>query len=384
MINRELIANLKKLGKNMPVITVTGPRQSGKTTLCKLAYPKHAYVTLENIDDRQFAENDPRGFLAQFTKPVIIDEAQYVPQLFSYIQGIVDETNISAQFVLSGSQNFLLLEKISQTLAGRAAIFYLLPLSIAELKHDKKLKSDYKLHLFNGFYPRLYDKKIDVNLFYESYIATYTERDVRQIINVQNLSKFQIFLKCIAGRVGQLINFAEIANIVSVDAKTVQKWFSLLESSFICFLLPPYYKNYNKRLVKTSKLYFYDTGLVCALLGIRDAEELTAHWVRGALFENLIIADTLKSYYNKGRKPQLYFWRDNTGNEVDLIIDEHSKHRAVEIKSGTTVHTSFFEGLTKYQKFSNINNKDKVLVYGGSKNQEREFIAIKSWKEMDF
>lgn len=381
MITRELLAILKKTGKNMPVITITGPRQSGKTTLSKLAYPKHAYVTLENIDDRQFAEHDPRGFLAQFKRPVIIDEAQYVPKLFSYIQSIVDESNKSAQFVLSGSQNFLLLEKISQTLAGRAAIFYLLPLSISELKTHKKLPVNFQESIFNGFYPRLYDKKIDINLFYESYIATYTERDVRQIINVQDLSKFQLFLKCIAARVGQLINYSEISNIVSIDQKTVQKWFSLLESSFICFLLQPYYKNFNKRLVKTPKLYFYDTGLVSALLGIRDREEITTHWARGALFENLVIADTMKSFYNKGRKPQLYFWRDNIGNEVDLIIDEFNNHKAVEIKSGTTINTSFFDGLNRYQKFSGIKNSDKLLVYGGSKNQERGLLMVKSWKD---
>ncbi len=381
MITRELISSIKKKGKNMPVITITGPRQSGKTTLCKLAFPKHAYVSLENVDDRYFAETDPRGFLAQFKDAVIIDEAQYVPKLFSYIQGIVDERKKSNQFVLSGSQNFLLLEKISQSLAGRAAIFYLLPLSIKELKKSKKLKASYPYHLFNGFYPRLYDKKIDTNLFYDSYISTYIERDVRQIINVQNLSKFTLFLKCIAGRVGTLVNFAEIGNTVGLDAKTVQKWFSLLESSFICFLLPPYYRNYNKRLVKTPKLYFYDTGLACALLGIKNEDELILHWARGGVFENMVIADTIKSFYNKGRKPSLYFWRDNTGNEIDLIIDNSHKHTAIEIKSGTSINKNYFEGLSKYQELASSEIKDKIVVYGGNLSRIQSGFSVKSWND---
>lgn len=367
----------------MPVITITGPRQSGKTTLCKMLYPKHSYVSLENLDDRAFAETDPRAFLAQFNGSVIIDEAQYVPQLFSYIQGIVDEKNKAAQFVLSGSQNFLLLEQISQSLAGRAAVFYLLPLSIDELIGANKLKSNVNDTIFKGFYPRLYDKNIDVNLFYESYLATYIERDVRQIVNVQNLSKFQLFLKVVAGRVGQLANFSEIGNMVGIDVKTTQKWFSILESSFICYQLQPYYRNYNKRLVKTSKLYFYDTGVACALLGIKQSDELVSHWAKGALFENLIISNFYKSSFNKAQKPQYYFWRDNVGHEVDLIIDNHNNHKAVEIKSAATINTSFFDALNKYQEFSKLSDENKYLVYSGNSNTTRTLANIVSWKDIE-
>lgn len=383
MINRNLSKHINKLALNMPVITITGPRQSGKTTFCKTHFKKHDYVNLENIEDRIFATTDPKGFLAQYKKPLIIDEAQYAPQLFSFIQNIVDDRNKEAQFVLSGSQNFLLLENIAQSLAGRVAIFYLLPLSLKELATQKKLKEDYQYYIFNGFYPRLYKNKIDINTFYQSYISTYIERDVKQLLQIQNLSKFQLFLKCIAGRIGQQVNFTDLSNVIGVDNKTIQKWFSVLEASFICFLLKPFHKNYTKRLVKTPKLYFYDTGLACSLLGINKAEEIITHWAKGALFENMIVADIHKDYFNKGKNPPLYYWRDNNGTEVDLIIENNKNHKAVEIKSGRTINEDFFRGIDRYQTYSQIENKDKYIIYGGSQKQFRTTCNIISWQEID-
>lgn len=380
MVKRELIGKIKLMATKMPVISITGPRQSGKTTLAKECFSGYKYVNLENPDVFDEAKTDPRNFLSQHKNGLIIDEAQLLPELFSYIQTISDDHNKAGEFILTGSQNFLLSAKISQSLAGRVYITHLLPFSIKELKKTKFATENYLRYIFNGFYPRLYDKKIEPQEFYPSYIQTYTERDIRQLVNVSNLYTFQKFMRLAAGRIGQLLNFNSIANEIGVDLKTVKSWFSILETSFIIYLLPPHHKNYNKRLVKTPKLYFYDTGLACSLLGIKSPDELDSHWAKGALFENLIISDLAKNFYNKGQPPPFYFWRDNTGNEIDLIIDEGTKIKSIEIKSAGTIHPDSFKGLNYYKELSKNKNVNSFLIYSGKVNSKRKTGNVLSWK----
>ena len=342
VIQRELIEKIKWMAAKMPVISITGPRQSGKTTLAKLCFPDHHYVNLENPDTLDDARSDPRFFLSRHTKGLIIDEIQVFPALFSYIQTMSDENNKPGEFIITGSQNFLLSAKISQSLAGRVFITHLLPFSLSELKNAGYQSEHWIEYAFKGFYPRIYDKDIEPSLFYPSYIQTYAERDIRQIVNVSNLFLFQKFMRIAAGRVGQLINFQSISTELGIDLKTVQSWFSILETSFIVFFLQPHYQNFSKRLLKTPKLYFYDTGLICSLLGVKKQEDIDLHWAKGALFENLIIADLMKNYYNRVEVPPLYFWRDNTGNEVDCLIDEEHLIKSVEIK-GCDIYLMLFQ-----------------------------------------
>jgi predicted AAA+ superfamily ATPase len=379
MIQREIGNVLVKMAEKMPVISITGPRQSGKTTLARMCFPEYDYVNLENPDMYEAAKDDPRLFLSQFKKGIIIDEVQRLPSLFSYIQTISDERNKPGEFILTGSENFLLSEKISQSLAGRVFVSHLLPLSISELERADLVKTeDMDATLFHGFYPRIHKMNIEPEMFFPSYIHTYVERDVRQIVNVSNLFLFQKFLRIAAGRVGQLINYNNIANEVGVDLKTVKSWFSILESSFIVFFLPPHFENFSKRIIKTPKLYFHDIGLACSLLGIRKKEELTSHWSKGALFENMIIADLMKGFLNQGKRPSLYFWRDSAGNEVDCLIDTGSEIKCVEIKSGTTISSDFFKGLKYYRK---LNPKAApFLIYGGVVNSIQSNATIFGWR----
>jgi predicted AAA+ superfamily ATPase len=377
MIERQLIETIRMMATKMPVITITGPRQSGKTTLAKMCFPDYAYVSLENPEILEEATTDPKMFLTRFSSGLIIDEIQLLPQLFSYIQIISDERNKTGEYILTGSQNFLLSAKISQTLAGRVFITHLLPFSISELKKTDFQDNNYIYYLFNGFYPRLYDRKIEPKLFYPSYIQTYIERDVRQIVNISNLFLFQKFMRLAAGRIGQILNYNSIANELGVDLKTVKSWFSILEISFICFFLQPHFQNFSKRLLKTPKLYFYDTGLVCSLLGIKKSEDLEHHWVKGAMFENMIVADLMKNYFNRSETPPLYYWRDNTGNEIDCLIDEDSLIKSIEIKSSTTVSSSFFKGLDFYQQLNP--DAKPFLLYGGTENYARKEAEITAW-----
>lgn len=377
MIQRDIVAKIKLMSQKMPVISITGPRQSGKTTVAKMCFPEYDYVNLENPDTFEDAKSDPRLFLSRHKKGLIIDEVQLFPALFSYIQTISDENNKPGEFILTGSQNFLLSEKISQSLAGRVFVTHLLPFSIAELKQSGYNFDTYDQAIFKGFYPRLYDKQIEPTLFYPSYIQTYTERDIRQIVNVSNLFLFQKFMRLAAGRVGQLLNYTNISIELGVDLKTVKSWFSILETSFIVFFLPPHYKNYSKRLVKSPKLYFYDTGLVCSLLGLKNEEDINLHWAKGALFENLIVADLMKNYFNKVEIPPMYYWRDNTGNEVDCLIDDAVRIKSVEIKSSTTIHTDFMKGLNYYKKLNDTSKP--YLIYGGDECRKRKEADVLSW-----
>lgn len=337
-------------------------------------------MNLENPDLFATAKSDPRLFLSQHKKGLIVDEVQLMPELFSYLQTISDENNKPGEFILTGSQNFLMSEKISQSLAGRIFITHLLPFSIEELKKSDEWTDNFNEFIFKGFYPRIYDKDISPDLFYPSYIQTYAERDIRQITNVSNLSSFQRFMRLVAGRTGQLLNYSNIANELGHELKTIKSWFNILEAGFVIFFLQPHHKNYSKRLVKTPKLYFYDTGLACSLLGIKNEDEINLHWAKGALFENMIIADIMKNYLNRAQTPSLFFWRDNTGNELDCLIEEALRVKCLEIKASTTLHPDFFKGLNYYKNLSNSNEKDLYLIYGGAKNVRRKEATVLSWK----
>lgn len=368
MVNRDLKDKLVYLFQKYPIVTVTGPRQSGKSTLLRTTFPDYKYVSLEDPDVRLFVEEDPRGFLLTYPDKTIIDEAQRVPRLFSYLQTHVDKENKSGMYLLAGSNNFLLMESINQSLAGRTAILQLLPFSHKEMCNANIQPKTVDEEIFYGAYPRLYDKGIEPNDFYPYYIQTYVERDVRLIQNIGDLSKFVRFLKLCAGRIGQLLNISSLANECGVTAVTLSSWISVLEASYICYLLKPDYNNFAKRLVKTPKLYFYDTGLACSLLDITSAQQVSTHFLRGGLFENLVINEFLKSDYNIGVQPNLTFWRDNIGNEIDLLRYSDGNVYAYEIKSGATYSSDFFKGIVKWAKLSNTPTERCNVIYTGEQN----------------
>ncbi|WP_103866257.1 ATP-binding protein [Aquimarina sp. I32.4] len=368
MISRGANNELLNLAKQYKAIAVIGPRQSGKTTLVKTIFNDKPYVSLENPDTRNFALDDPKGFLQQFSDTgAILDEAQRTPELFSYLQQILDEKDELAQFIITGSNNFLLQQSITQSLAGRIGYVTLLPFSMEELKNNAP-KTINEL-LFKGFYPPLYDKPFEVNKWFSNYIRTYLEKDVRQLKNIDNLIVFERFLKLCAGRTGQLLNKNALAIQVGVDSKTIESWISVLEASFIIFRLKPHHKNFNKRVVKMSKLYFYDIGLVSALLGIQNPEQLDVHPFKGSLFENLVVIELLKQRYNKGLSNNLYFWRNSTGHEIDILIDNFDELIPVEIKLGKTITNEFFKGLKYWNNLTGFTGGK--VIYGGEDYQKR-------------
>lgn len=383
MIKRKITEKLLQLARLYPVVTVTGPRQSGKTTLVKYAFPDYDYVTLEDPDTRAIALSDPRKFLQSSKKGMIIDEAQRTPEIFSYIQGIVDESNSEGQFILTGSQNFLLLEKISQSLAGRVAILKLMPLGIDELQNAGINTKEADNLIFNGLYPRLYDKKINPVDFYPYYIQTYIERDVKLIKNILSQSAFIRFMKMCAGRTGQLLNVDELANSCGIAQVTVKSWLSILQASYIIYFIQPHHKNFNKRLVKMPKLYFYDTGVACSLLGIKEKEQLPAHFIYGSLFENFIINEFVKDAFNKGTVPEYYFWRNKTGKEIDLIAEKNNELIPFEIKAGKTFNTDFLKNLKYWNKLSGNSPENTYLIYGGDNSYDTNNGKIVSWKDID-
>lgn len=350
--------------------------------MLKYLLPEWSYVSLEDPDTLLFAEEDPRGFLETNQTPLIIDEAQQSPKLFSYIQTKGDETRSSGQYILSGSQNFLLLEKISQSLSGRTGVLTLMPLDFNELKTAGFALKGPESCLFRGFYPAVWGKKIHPSDYYPSYIQTYLERDVRQIINVANLHLFQKFLKLCAGRTGQVLNLTSLASDCAVSHNTIRSWISVLETSHVIFLLPPYFKNINKRLVKSAKLYFWDAGLASHLLGIENEKQTETHPLRGALFETMIVAEIFKNFLNRGKRVNASFFRDKTGHEVDLIIEKANRQKAIEIKSGQTVNSDFFDQLFYWKKVSGAKNSDLFVVYAGEKNETRTNVSVLSWKNM--
>ena len=360
---------LIKASQQFPVVSLTGPRQSGKTTLVKKIFPNMVYVSLENPDTLEYALTDPRAFLRQAKDGMIIDEAQRAPELFSYIQGIVDEAGKNGMYVLTGSQNFLLLANISQSLAGRVAIFKLLPFSVEEYGSAFKIPSIEEL-LLKGMYPRIHTQKLEFGSWFESYITTYLERDVRNLKNIGNLYTFQKFLKLCAGRSGQILNYSSLANDCGISHNTARSWISILEASFIVSILPPYYENFNKRLVKSPKLYFLDTGLLCHLLGIHNVQHYSVHPLRGAVFETFVFSELLKIFLHRGLKKELYYWRDKTGHEIDFVIPLGEKKLALEVKAGKTVHSDFFRNLNFWKKLGGGSNC--FILYNGTLEQNRQ------------
>jgi predicted AAA+ superfamily ATPase len=379
MIERTLTAKTIALAQKFQVITLTGPRQSGKTTLVRAAFPDLPYVSLEEPDIRQIALTDARGFLSNYPKGAILDEIQNTPDLFSYIQRLVDE-NRQIQFILTGSSNFLLMEKISQTLAGRTAVLHLLPFSFAELEPGPE---PYESVIFKGQYPRIYDRGIAPTDFYPSYIQTYVERDVRLMKNIGDINAFIQFTRLCAGRIGQLLNYASLASDAGISPNTAKAWLSILESSYILYRLQPYYRSFNKRLVKSSKLYFYDTGVACSLLGIREESQVPLHYMKGALFENLIINEFIKRSFHRGDNRQPYFWQDNHGKEIDCLLVDGEKITPVEIKSGKTMSSSFFENLKYWRDLASLPEDQGYVVYGGHQSIQGSAGAFISWRNLE-
>jgi len=367
MIKRDAEPKLLQLSQQFKAVALVGPRQSGKTTLAKHVFGHKPYVSLENPDTRRFALDDPRSFLGQFPDGAILDEAQRAPELFSYLQQILDEDSTPGKFIITGSNNFLLQESISQSLAGRIAYLFLLPFTISELKNHNII--NLQELIFKGTYPAVYDQPVDPDKWYSDYIRTYIERDVRQVKNITDLNAFERFLRLCAGRIGQLLNMSNLAIESGVDSKTIASWIGILENGFVLFRLQPHHANFNKRIVKMPKLYFYDTGLACSLLGIHNPQQLDYHHMAGSLFENLILSELIKSRYNKARSNNLYFWRDNVGHELDILIENPDGLFPVEIKYGKTITQEFFKGLLFWHKISKIQNG--AVIYGGDKAQKR-------------
>ena len=382
MIDRAASAKLAQLATVFKAVAVIGPRQSGKTTLVRSLFGDKPYVSLEDPDTRRYALEDPRGFLAGYPDGAILDEAQRTPELFSYLQGILDERNRMGEFIITGSNNFLLQQNITQSLAGRVAYLQLLPFALQELySRDAPELSQQDKVMLTGAYPPIHDHSIPPSDWLPNYLRTYIERDVRQIKNVTDLIVFERFIRLLAGRSGQELNITPLAVEVGVDVKTIQSWIGILESSFIIFLLRPHHKNFNKTIVKRPKIYFYDTGLVCSLLGITQTEQLALHPLRGNIFETLVVSEMVKKRTNNGEEINMYYWRDKTGREIDIIIDEVTRLLPVEIKSGKTVHADFFKNLTYWMKLAN-EPTGKVL-YGGDSNQQRSNgIEVVSWREL--
>lgn len=382
MIPREAASKALQLAAQYPVLTITGPRQSGKTTLCRMIFGDKDFVSLEDIDERQFAQHDPRGFLGRFQKSVVIDEVQRVPDLLSYIQTIVDARQEEGLFILTGSQQFGLLENISQSLAGRTALLRLLPFRMNEVYRtgDRIISLDEVL--YTGFYPRIFDKNQNPTEAMSFYVGTYVERDLRLMINVKDLSKFEVFLKMCAGRTGQVINLSSLGNDCGVNHATVKNWLSVLEASYIVKMMRPYFRNFNKRLVKAPKLYFLDTGLAAFLLDIQNARQMAVHPLRGALFESMVVSELLKCRFNAGKTDNLYYFRDNVGNEIDVICDHGIHLDALEIKSGQTVAKDFFKGIEYLAKLTDA-IRDSYIVYGGDKTYTRNNVRVVSWMSME-
>lgn len=382
MIYRDLYNRIKELSSHYPVIGLTGPRQSGKTTLLREMFSDFRYVNFEDIDIREYAEQDPRSFLKEYDKKVIFDEAQHVPELFSYIQTKVDEDGIMGNFILSGSQNFNLMERITQSLAGRVALFKLFPFDLRELKKANSLNEDLSKTLTKGFYPAIYQRQLDQDHYYANYIETYVQRDVSQLVNIQDNKAFKNFLKLCAFRAGQLLNYTDLARDAGISHATSRNWLSILETSYVLFTLPPYYENFGKRLIKSPKLYFYDTGLLCHLLGIRKSKihPTSAHW--GQVFENLVIAEMVKQNAHRIDLKDFYFWRDSKGHEIDLLYPSEEALVTYEIKASSTILSRMFEGLDYFENISTRPVKEKILIYGGNQTQKRSRYIVLPWSQI--
>lgn len=383
MIKRLLGDKATYFSKKYPVVTITGPRQSGKTTLAQQVFPDHYYYTLENPETRKMIAEDPAILFFPEGRRIIIDEIQRVPELLSYIQIHADKQKIKGQFVITGSQSLLMSEKVSQTLAGRTAILKLLPFSMEELNNSIYRKEEtYERLIFQGFYPRLFDAGLQPDEFYPFYLETYLQRDVRDIQHVRDLNLFSNFVKLCAGRIGHILDITSLANDTGISVNTAKGWLSLLEASYIILLLQPFYKNLNRRVIKSPKLYFIDTGLASFLLNITHPDQLVNHYLKGNLFENLIIMELLKKRFNNGLTNNLWFFRDSHGNEIDLIL-EALNLRAVEIKSSRTFSTGFTDGFKRFQKISEVQNRDCFVIYGGDESYSFNDFHVLSYKNLD-
>lgn len=380
IIERTLQNAIRNYIGKYPILAVTGPRQSGKTTMLRHLFEDYRYVSLENPDNRDFALNDPNGFFKQYDSRVIIDEVQQAPDLFSYMQTIVDEKKQMGQFIISGSQNFLLMERITQSLAGRIALFKLFPFDNDELSKSGLLSEDYYENMIKGFYPAIYDRKIPSGTFYDNYMQTYVQRDVSSLLSVKDLRQFRNFIGLCAARVGQLLNLNGLARECGISQPTAKAWLSTLESSYIVFLLHPYFENFNKRIMKSPKLYFYDTGLLAFLLKFIQPKQLITHPVKGSLFENMVIADVVKKISHAYSLTETWFWRDASGNEVDLLLIDDQGIRVCEIKTTQTILSKMFKGLDYFQTLSGNTIMSKTVIYGGDEDQERSNGAVVSWK----
>ncbi len=379
------MSRLKDAAKQLPVVTLTGPRQSGKTTLCRTAFPRKAYVNLEPLDTRDLARSDPRGFLAEHAAGVILDEIQNVPELLSYIQADVDEDPTPGRFILTGSQQLLANEAISQTLAGRTAILHLLPFSLDERRRSGDWQEDLWLDVFRGGDPRVYDRHLDPVRWYADYITTYVERDVRQVKEIGDLRAFRTFITLAAGRTSQEVNLSSLGGDASVSYNTARAWLSVLEASFITIMAPAWHRNVRKQIVKAPKLHFIDTGVACSLLGIRDPDQLRSHPLRGALFESWVAGEILKALLNRERQPDLKHYRESRGIEIDIVVQQAGTLHLVECKSGATVHPSFFEPLSTMQGLMGGASLQSAaaLVYGGQESHTRRTIPVYAWSDIE-
>ena len=383
IIERSIKSKLLQLLKSFPVVTLTGCRQCGKSTLLKHLLPDYTYISLEDLDLRQIAKEDPRHFISIYSQKVIIDEIQQVPELLSYLQTHIDSVNESGMYVLTGSHNLLLMQSISQSLAGRTALLSLAPFSVAELRSENLVPQTTNEMLFKGSFPRIYDKQIEATDFYPSYIKTYIDRDVRILRNINDYSAFTRFLKLCAGRCSQILNVTALAEDAGITRKTAEAWLSVLEASYIIYLLKPYYKNFGKRIIKNPKMYFYDTGLVSSLLGITSAEQIENFYMRGALFENFVVSELLKRRLFAGKTDELYFWRDSNGIEIDVIEEDNLEIKAYEIKASETMNTAFFSNIKKVKEHTGLKAENTAVIYSGKTlPATKENGAYICWKEI--
>ena len=382
MVTRQAEPLARTLAREFKVVAIVGPRQSGKTTLAKAVFAAKPYASLEDPDLLRFAQEDPRGFLGQYPGGALIDEAQRCPELFSYLQGVVDRNREAGQFVLTGSQHFGLVQRITQSLAGRVGFVDLLPFSAPELLAGGWLPASLDAALLSGGYPPVFDMPASPERWYNAYLNTYVERDVRQLRNVQDLPTFQRVLRLCAGAVGQLADLTRIGNDAGVDQKTVRAWLGVLEASFILFRLQPHHRSFRKRLVKTPKLYFYDVGVAARLIGIESAEQMNTHTLRGALFENWVITEYLKRRWNAGKQSNLFFWRSHGGLEVDLVLEQGQALAPVEIKSGATVSPDWLRAVRRWRELAGASAVRPVIVYGGDQAQQRSDADIVPWRQL--
>lgn len=383
MIERDLAPRLRAAAEAFPAVTLTGPRQGGKSTLCRALFPKHPYANLEAPDIRDSAIEDPRAFLAQYPKGAIIDEIQRAPELTSYLQPLIDEEPVPGRWILTGSQNFSLLESVSQSLAGRTAVLHLLPLAYPEIMRFKKPPSSLDEVMFTGGYPRIHDRRIPPSEWLSAYVATYVERDVRTVSNIGDLVTFQRFLELCAGRTGQCVNYSTLAADTGISQPTAKAWLSILEASFILRRLPAWSGNIRKRLVKMPKLVFYDTGLVCWLLGLRSPDQLRNHPLRGAIFESWVISEVLKHRANAGERGGVYFYRDRGGTEADLLVETADEITVIEAKAGQTIAKDMLASIARVRELlAPVATTRGILVYGGEQAQSRQEIGITPWHQL--